>query len=327
MTHPKEALFESGKSLPIIPTCEHFAGSEKLILKGFEMQKKLGPVFDITCDCEDGAETGKEVEHANMIVRVVNSDANPYGMAGTRIHDHSHPDWRQDVDILVPGAGEKLAYITLPKSTCYEDAKTQIEYIQAVAKKAGIKREIPIHVLIETHGALQDVEKIATLPWLQVLDFGLMDFVSGYQGAIPAINMRSPGQFDHRLIGAAKARVAQAAIQNCVIPCHNVTLDLKNPYQTYKDAERARNEFGFMRMWSIYPTQVQAIVDAMKPDFTELEAAQNILIKAQDAEWGPIQYDGELHDRATYRYFWELVQRAKYSGVKLQDIVEQRFFA
>ena len=99
MTHPKEALFESGKSLPIIPTCEHFAGSEKLILKGFEMQKKLGPVFDITCDCEDGAETGKEVEHANMIVRVVNSDANPYGMAGTRIHDHSHPDWRQDVDI------------------------------------------------------------------------------------------------------------------------------------------------------------------------------------------------------------------------------------
>ena len=42
---------------------------------------------------------------------------------------------------LVPGAGENLAYITLPKSTCYEDAKTQIEYIQAVAKKAGIKKD------------------------------------------------------------------------------------------------------------------------------------------------------------------------------------------
>ena len=80
-----------------------------------------------------------------------------------------------------------------------------------------------------------------------------------------------------------------------------------------------------MRMWSIYPTQVQAIVDAMKPDFTELEAAQNILIKAQDAEWGPIQYDGELHDRATYRYFWELVQRAKYSGVKLMEEAEKDF--
>ena len=327
MTHPKEALFGSGDNLPMIPSCEHFAGSEKLILKGFQMQEKLGPVFDITCDCEDGAETGKEVEHANMIVRVVNSEANKYGMAGCRIHDFEHKDWRQDVDILVPGAGEKLAYITLPKSTSYEDAKTQIEYIQAKCKEVGITREIPIHILIETHGALQDVERTATLPWLQVLDFGLMDFVSGYQGAIAAINMRSPGQFEHRLIAAAKAKVCQAAIQNHVIPCHNVTLDLKNPYQTFKDAERARGEFGFMRMWSIYPTQIQAIVDAMKPDFTELEAAQNILLAAQDAEWGPIQYDGELHDRATYRYFWELVQRAHFSGQKLSDEVNKRFFS
>ena len=327
MTHPNEALFDSGKSLPIIPSCEHFAGSEKLILKAFEMQKKLGPVFDITCDCEDGAETGKEVAHAQMIVRVVNSDANPYGMAGCRIHDFDHKDWRQDVDILVPGAGEKLAYITLPKSTSYEDAKTQVEYIQAKCKEAGISREIPLHILIETHGALRDVEKLATLPWVQVLDFGLMDFVSGYQGAIAASNMRSPGQFDHKLISRAKANVCQAALSNHVIPCHNVTLDLKNPYQTYKDAERARNEFGFLRMWSIYPTQIQAIVDAMKPDYTEVEDAQNILLAAQDADWGPIQYDGELHDRATYRYFWELVQRAHFSGFKLQDEVNKRFFA
>lgn len=326
MMHPNEALFESGKSLPIIASCEHFAGSEKLIGKAMQMQEKLGPVFDITCDCEDGAETGKEVEHAEMIVRMVNSEANKYEMAGTRIHDYSHPDWKQDVDILVPGAGEKLAYITIPKTEAYENTLEMVEYIQAKAKESGIEREIPIHVLVETHGALRDVNKLATLPWLQVLDFGLMDFVSGYQGAIPAINMRSPGQFEHKLIARAKTELAQAALSNNVIPAHNVTLDLKNPYQTYLDASRARNEFGFMRMWSIYPTQIQAIVDAMKPDFSELVDAQNILLKAQDANWGPIQYAGELHDRATYRYFWELVQRAHFSGTKLMDEVEQRFF-
>lgn len=326
MMHPNQALYDSNKSLPIIPSCEHFAGSEKLIGKAFQMQRKLGPVFDITCDCEDGAETGKEVEHAEMVVRMVNADDNPFGMAGTRIHDYSHPDWRQDVDILVPGAGKKLAYITIPKTESYAQALEMVEYIQAKAKGAGIEREIPIHVLIETHGALSDVKKLATLPWLQVLDFGLMDFVSGYQGAIPAINMRSPGQFEHRLIGRAKAEVAQAALSNSVIPAHNVTLDLKNPYQTYLDAKRARDEFGFMRMWSIYPTQIQAIVDAMKPDFSELESAQQILIAAQDANWGPIQFAGELHDRATYRYFWELIQRAHFSGDALSEETQQRFF-
>lgn len=327
MMHPNEALYESGKTLPIIASCEHFAGSEKLITKALQMQDTLGPVFDITCDCEDGAETGKEVEHAKMIVRVVNSEANKHGMAGTRIHDYSHPDWRQDVDILVPGAGEKLAYITIPKTEAYEQALEMVEYIQATAKKAGIEREIPIHVLIETHGALGDVHRLAGLPWLQVLDFGLMDFVSGYQGAIPAINMRSPGQFEHKLIARAKAELAQAALSHHVIPAHNVTLDLKNPYQTYLDASRARNEFGFMRMWSIYPTQIRSIVDAMKPDFSELTDAQNILMVAQDANWGPIQYAGELHDRATYRYFWELVQRANMSGDALMDEVKERFFA
>lgn len=325
MMHPNDALFESGNNLPIIPSCEHFAGSEKLILKAMQMQEKFGPVFDITCDCEDGAETGKEVAHAEMIVRVVNSDSNKYGMAGTRIHDYSHPDWKQDVDILVSGAGEKLTYITIPKTEAYEQAHEMVEYIQKVAKDNAITREIPIHVLIETHGALRDVHRLATLPWLQVLDFGLMDFVSGYQGAIPAINMRSPGQFEHRLIARAKAEITQAALSNHVIPAHNVTLDLKNPYQTYLDASRAREEFGFMRMWSIYPTQIQSIVDAMRPDFSELEDAQNILLAAQKANWGPIQYAGELHDRATYRYFWELVQRAHFSGDALQDDVKAWF--
>ncbi|MDX2505840.1 MAG: aldolase/citrate lyase family protein [Gammaproteobacteria bacterium] len=326
MIHPNEALFESGKNLPIIPSCEHFAGSEKLIGKAFQLQKKLGPVFDITCDCEDGAETGKETEHAQMIVRMLNSDENQYDMAGVRIHDYSHPDWKQDIDILVPGAGKKLSYITIPKSESYNNALEMIEYIQEKAKQSQIEREIPLHVLIETHGALNEVHKLATLPWLQVLDFGLMDFVSGYQGAIPSICMRSPGQFEHKLLARAKSEITQAALSNHVIPAHNVTLDLKNPYQTFSDASRARNEFGFMRMWSIYPTQIQSIVDAMKPDFSELENAQNILLKAQENNWGPIQYTGELHDRATYRYFWELLQRAHFSGVTLKEEVELNFF-
>ncbi|MBE0492008.1 MAG: CoA ester lyase [Sulfurospirillum sp.] len=327
MTHPNEELFESGKSLPIIPSCEHFAGSQKLIAKAFELQRKLGAIFDITCDCEDGAQVGKEVEHANMVASMINASDNTYKMAGVRIHDYSNANWKSDVDILVSQAGENLAYITLPKCNSYNDVKEQIEYIQATCKTAGISRQIPIHILIETHGALRDVEQIATLPWLQVLDFGLMDFVSGYQGAIAASNMRSPGQFEHALLARAKANITQAALANSVIPCHNVTLDLKNSYQTYSDAKKAREEFGFMRMWSIYPTQIPAIVDAMKPDFGELEAAQGILIAAQDAKWGPIQYAGELHDRATYRYFWELLQRAHFSGVKLCEEVNKRFFA
>ncbi|MBI3541528.1 MAG: CoA ester lyase [Deltaproteobacteria bacterium] len=324
--HPSEALFEGEKPFPIIPACEHFAGSEKLITKAMELQNTKGGVFDITMDCEDGAPAGKEKEHAAMIVAMAKSALNKHKMAGARIHDYTNKHWRQDVDILVPGAGNELAYITIPKPTNAGQVKEMISYIQEVARKAGIKRIIPIHVLIETHGALRDAFEIAALPWMQVLDFGLMDFVSGHHGAIPDDCMRSPGQFEHALLFRAKSQVVAAALTNGIIPAHNVTLDLKDKEKTLADAKRARNEFGFLRMWSIYPTQIDAIVEAMQPDHSKVEKGCQILLAAQEASWGPIQFEGELHDRATYRYYWELAQASRLAGQKLPEAAEKAFF-
>ena len=324
--HPRDALFSGEKPFPVIAACEHFAGSEKLIVKALELQAKTGPVFDITCDCEDGAEAGKERQHAEMIVDVLSSAQNTLSMAGARIHDYTHPHWRKDVDILVAGAGKALAYVTLPKATSAAQVAEMIAYIRAVGAKKKVAREIPVHVLVETHGALHDAWEIARLDGVQVLDFGLMDFVSGHHGAVASANMRSPGQFEHPLIVRAKTEIVACALAQGVVPAHNVSLDLKNPYNVFRDAWRARNEFGFLRMWSIHPSQIQPIVDAMKPDLREVVDAAGILLAAQRAKWGPIQYAGELHDRATYRYFWELLQKARVTGVHVPDEAVKAFF-
>jgi citrate lyase subunit beta/citryl-CoA lyase len=325
--HPREALFAGEKPFPVIPACEHFAGSERLIGKALELQSKLGRVFDITCDCEDGAEAGKEKQHAEMIVDVLTSPKNAFAMAGVRIHDYTHPHWKKDIEILVGGAGKALAYITLPKSTAAAQVAEMIACIGEVAAKKKLKREIPVHVLVETHGALHDAWQIAQLETVQVLDFGLMDFVSGHHGAVNSSNMRSPGQFEHPLIVRAKTEIVAAALAHGVVPAHNVSLDLRNAYNVFRDAWRARNEFGFLRMWSIHPSQIQPIVDAMKPDLGEVADASQILLAAQRANWGPIQYQGELHDRATYRYFWELLQKANVTGVALPADAAAAFFS
>src|SRR5678810_137082 len=126
--HPREALFSGEKPFPVIPACEHFAGSERLITKALELQASMDGVFDITCDCEDGAEAGKEKQHAEMIVDVLSSDHNAHGMAGVRIHDITHKHWRKDVDILVAGAGKVLAFVTIPKGTSAAQAAEMIGY-------------------------------------------------------------------------------------------------------------------------------------------------------------------------------------------------------
>ncbi|MEQ1665478.1 MAG: CoA ester lyase, partial [Bdellovibrionales bacterium] len=37
--------------------------------------------------------------------------------------------------------------------------------------------------------------------------------------------------------------------------------------------------------------------------------------------------DGELHDRATYRYFWEVLQKAKLTGVAISAEADRAFFS
>jgi len=325
--HPSEVLTAGEKSPPIIPAAEHFAGTEDRISKAFSLQEKMNAVFDITMDCEDGAPTGAEKEHAEMVVRMQNSDLNKYNQAGVRIHDPANPHWRQDVEIVVRGAGERVRYITIPKSMSVAACAEVIDTIRNTAAKAGIKREIPIHVLMETQAALRVVWDLAALPNVEVLDFGLMDFVSDHHGAIPSSAMKSPWQFDHALLRRAKAETVAAALANGVVPAHNVTLELKDIDFIHNDARRAREEFGFLRQWSIYPMQIEPIVRAMAPAAPEVAEAEAIMLRAYDADWGPIQYEGNLHDRATYRYYWEQLQRAKVMGLALEKRTVETFFA
>ena len=327
MRHPSTVLFPGEKPFPVLPAVDHYAGSEKLMKKALQLQNELGPVFDITCDCEDGAHAGAEREHAEMAAGIIMSEENFHGRVAARIHDVTHSHWQKDLDILISIAGKRLPFITLPKPRCADDVRTQITALRKIEITCGLKREIPVHVLIEPLGALHEVWEIAAIPGVESLDFGLMDFVSDHHGAIPGSAMKSPGQFEHPLVTRAKCEITTAALANGIIPTHNVTTELKDLNVIRNDALRARNEFGYLRMWSIHPIQIMPIVEAMRPDFSEVETATAILIAAQDRDWAPIAHEGRLHDRASYRYYWELVARAQATGMKLPAQAQLRFYA
>ena len=93
------------------------------------------------------------------------------------------------------------------------------------------------------------------------------------------------------------------------------------------DARRARSEFGFLRMWSIHPSQIEPILAAMRPAASEIEEAATVLEAAQAADWAPIRHRDTLHDRASYRYYWQVLERAHRTGQPLPETVRQRYFA
>ncbi len=314
---PQAALYGHDRPLPVLPGCVHYAGRPRFVEKALALQAERGAAFDIAADCEDGAAAGAEREHAHAMAALIASDANRWNRVGARIHDVRNPAAAEDLAILVGEAGDRLAFLTCPKAEAAADVERFIDAVTLEVARRGLGREIPISVMIETHGAVRDAWAIAALPGVLSLDFGTMDFVSAHYGAIPAAAMDSPGQFDHALVRRAKSETAAAALAHAVVPVHGVTRALDDPEAVYRDARRARTEMGFLRMWSIHPSQIDPIVRAMQPAPVEVEWAATTLAAAQAADWAPIRVGDTLHDRASYRYCWTVLQQAHAAGAPM----------
>ena len=145
LRHPQDVLFAGEKPFPILPVVDHYAGSEKLMLKALQLQHELGPVFDLTCDCEDGAKAGTETAHATMAANLIVSPDNRFGRVGARVHDITHDHWQADLDILVRIAGRRLAFLTLPKVRSVADAQTQIAALRRAEAQYATGKALPVH--------------------------------------------------------------------------------------------------------------------------------------------------------------------------------------
>ena len=325
--HPRDALFEAGDLASGLPVCDHYCGVEARMRKSLELQAELGPVFDVTLDCEDGAPIGGEAEHAHLVADIALSGLNRHGRVGARVHPVDHPSFAQDVDTLVGRAGTTLAYLMVPKPRSLAEVGRACELIDQAAASHGLGRTLPVHVLIETHGALRDVHAIAAHPRVESISFGLMDFVSAHRGAIPATAMSVLGQFSHPLVLRAKLEIAAACHAHGKTPSHCVVTEFTNLAALSEAAGKACRELGYTRMWSIHPNQIRPIVDAFAPTAAELDQAIEIIHAAQAADWAPTRQRDTLHDRASYRYFWQVLSRAHRTGQSLPAEVRLAWFA
>ena len=63
-----------------------------------------------------------------------------------------------------------------------------------------------------------------------------------------------------------------------------------------------------------------------RPPSAEVDLAIEILRAAQAADWAPISHRDTLHDRASYRYFWHVLERAHCTGQPLPVQVRDAYF-
>jgi citrate lyase subunit beta / citryl-CoA lyase len=316
MIHPRDILLGAQAATGFLPVCDHYSGVEGRMRKSLQLQAEMmeefgACVFDVTLDCEDGAPVGGEADHAAMVVALV-ALAKAKARVAVRVHPVDHPAFEADIATIAGNVGDQLSHIMVPKVESVQDVAKVVDALH----KAGADH-LPIHVLIESPAAVHNAFDIAAHLRVQSLSFGLMDFVSSHGGAIPAHGMSSAGQFTHPLVVRAKLEIASACHANSKTPSHCVVTEFNDAAAMTVAARRAFHEFGYTRMWSIHPNQIRPILQAFAPTEGEIETATKIIAAAARNDWAPISFEGQLHDRASFRYYWQVLERAHQTGRSL----------
>lgn len=319
--NPRSILLGPQAGAIALPVCDHYSGVESRMRKSLALQAELTAefgacVFDVTLDCEDGAPVGGEIEHAALVAELART-APAGARVAVRVHAVDHPAFEADVAHIVGTAGSRLCHLMLPKVETVADVDRAAGLLDAVGA-----RHLPLHALIESPAAVHRAFHIAAHPRIQSLSFGLMDFVSAHGGAIPAAAMTSQGQFSHPLVQRAKLEIASACHAHGKVPAHGVLTEFKDVAALQAAAHRAACELGFTRMWSIHPDQIRPIVAAFAPAADEVDEAATVIERAAAAAWAPVQVANRLHDRASYRYYWQVLERAQRTGRALPAPVQ-----
>ncbi len=322
--HPRHILLGAQAGAFALPVCDHYSGVEARMRKTLALQAEMAGefgtcVFDATLDCEDGAPVGGEAEHAALVTELALAAA-PGARVAVRVHPVDHAAFDADVAAIAGRAGHRLTHLMVPKVESVADVQRAADALDAAG--AG---SLPLHVLIESPAAVHRAFDIAAHARVQSISFGLMDFVSAHGGAIPADGMSAAGQFSHPLVLRAKLEIASACHAHGKVPSHCVVTEFKHLDALQQAARKAARELGYTRMWSIHPDQIRPILAAFAPQAQEVDTAAALIERAMAADWAPVQFEGRLHDRASYRYFWQVLERAHQTGLPLPDTVQAHF--
>ena len=171
--------------------------------------------------------------------------------------------------------------------------------------------QLPLHVLIESPAAVHRAFEIAAHPRVQSLSFGLMDFVSAHGGAIPV------GRHGHRGPVHASAGGARQAGDRLGLPCARqgaVALrgDGIQGHESAGAQRRAGPRANSATRACGASTRTRS-APSWKPSRrvrTKSTRLRKIITAAARADWAPISFEGKLQDRASYRYYWQVLERA-----------------
>jgi malyl-CoA/(S)-citramalyl-CoA lyase len=252
----------------------------------------------------------------------------------TRVNSLNSPWFLDDVTEIVTKAGDVFDVIMLPKVEGPWDIHFADQLVAQLEAKAGVKRPILFHAILETAQGVALVEEICKAsPRIQGVSLGPADLSANRQmkttrvgGGHPMYRVLEDARADGGERAAAQQDLWHYTFAKMVDAC--VTAGAKpfyGPFGDIKDLaaceQQFRNAFlmGCAGAWSLHPDQIDIAKRVFSPDVDEVKFAKRILESMPDGA-GVAMLDGKMQDDATWKQAKVIVDLAKQVAAKDPDM-------
>lgn len=256
----------------------------------------------------------------------------------TRVNALDSPWVLDDLTRLVGEIGDKLSVIMIPKVEGAWDIHYVDRLLAQLEAKAGVRRPILVHAILETALGVANVEEIAyASPRMQGMSFGPADLAASRRMKTTRVGGGHPGYRviedpDPQAPDAPRASAQQDlwhySIGRMVDACASAgILPFYGPFGDIKDVAGCEAQFrsaflmGCVGAWSLHPVQIDIAKKVFSPDPEEVRFARKVIAAIPDGR-GVHMIDGKMQDDATWKQCQVMVQLAEMLARKDPELRE-----
>ncbi|HZK37206.1 MAG TPA: CoA ester lyase [Aeromicrobium sp.] len=298
--------------------------NERMALKVPDIAKKVDIILG---NLEDAIEIGNKEAARNGLVKIAKATDFGPTQLWTRVNSLDSPWVLDDIITLVTEIGDKLDVIMIPKVEGPEDIHYVDRLLAQLEARAGLKRPILIHALLETPAGVNNIEAIAAAsPRMQGMSLGPADLAASRRmkttrvgGGHPDYIVRTDPVGDDLNEGRTTyqqdlwhytiARMVDACAANDILPFYGPFGDILDVVGC---EDQFRNAFllGCVGAWSLHPVQIEIAKRVFTPAVDEVTWARKVIAAMGDGT-GAVMIDGKMQDDASYKQCKVVVELAE----------------
>jgi malyl-CoA/(S)-citramalyl-CoA lyase len=254
------------------------------------------------------------------------AQATEFGETGlwTRINALDSPWMLDDVTEIVGAIGDKLDVVMVPKVQGPWDIHYVDQLLAQLEAKAGVRKPILIHAILETAEGVKNVEAIATAsPRMHGMSLGPADLAASRGMKTTRVGGGHP---DYVVLADAAGDAPRTAFQQdlwhytvakMVDACLAAGIKpFYGPFGDFSDGAACEAQFrnaflmGCVGAWSLHPSQINIAKRVFSPRPEEVAMAKRILDAMPDGT-GAVLIDGKMQDDATWKQAKVIVDLAR----------------